>query len=130
MVNDSSGVDWYRAAPSGKRVRFSDTTRATPLLERGFYELRTQATAEGGGRPVAVNVDAAESDLAHVEPREVVAAATATAGPSGGASGTDTGTAAERERKQRVWWYLLIGAFLVLAAETMLSNRLSTAAAS
>ena len=112
-------------APSGKRVRFSDTTRAAPLLERGFYELRTQATAEGSGRPVAVNVDLAESDLAHVEPRELVAAVTATAGVSGGASGVAAGTAAERERGQRLWWYLLIGAFLVLAAETILSNRLS-----
>lgn len=117
-------------APSGKRLRFSDTTRAAPLVERGFYELRTQATTEGSGRPVAVNVDAAESDLSHVEPRELVAAVMATSGPASGASGTDTGTAAERERRQRVWWYLLIGAFLVLAAETMLSNRLSTAAAS
>lgn len=117
-------------SPSGKRIRFSDTTRATPLVERGFYELRTQATADGGGRPVAVNVDAAESELAHVEPREVVTAVMATAGAVAGATGTDAGTAAERERRQRVWWYLLIGAFLVLAAETLLSNRLSTAAAS
>ena len=112
-------------SPSGKRTRFSDTSHAATLAERGFYELRTQATAEGAGRPVAVNVDMAESDMAHMEPRELVAAATATAGAANGASTTDVGMAAERERSQRMWWYLLIGAFLVLAAETILSNRLS-----
>ena len=116
-------------SPSGKRVRFSDSLQAAALTERGFYELRTAATAEGSGRPVAVNVDLAESDLAHVEPRELVAAATAIAGPGGAPAGGDAATAAERERAQRVWWYLLVGAFLVLAAETMLSNRLSGAAA-
>lgn len=116
-------------SPTGKRVRFSDSVHAATLTERGFYELRTNATAEGSGRPVAVNVDPAESDLAHVEPRELVAAALATAGPASSASGADAGTAAERERGQRVWWYLLVGAFLVLAAETMLSNRLSGAIA-
>lgn len=112
-------------SPSGKRARFSDSTHASALLERGFYELRTQATADGAGRPVAVNVDMAESDMAHMEPRELVSAATATAGVAGGASGGEVGTAAERERNQRMWWYLLVGAFLVLAAETILSNRLS-----
>ena len=116
-------------SPTGKRVRFSDSVHAATLTERGFYELRTNATAEGSGRPVAVNVDPAESDLAHVEPRELVAAALATAGPASSASGADAGTAAERERGQRVWWYLLVAAFLVLAAETMLSNRLSGAVA-
>lgn len=111
-------------APSGRRTRFADTARATTLTERGFHELRGPATAEGGGRPIAVNVDLAESDLAHMEPNELVTAALASAGPPGSGSASEA-TAAERERSQRIWWYLLVGAFLVLAAETVLSNRLS-----
>jgi hypothetical protein len=112
-------------SPTGKRVRFTDSLRATSLLERGFYELRGPATAEGSGRAIAVNVDLGESDLSHMEPRELVAAALAGVGTGGGQATADAATAAEKERAQRVWWYLLIGAFLILAVETLLSNRLS-----
>ena len=34
----------------------------------------------------------------------------------------------ELERRQSLWWYLLIGVFLLLAGETVFSNRLSRAA--
>ena len=109
---------------SGKRSRLGDSTRAVALVERGFHELTTQATAEGSGRPIAVNVDPAESDLAHVDPAEVIAAATARSGPAASAA-ADGVTPEDRERGQRVWWYLLVGAVVVLAAETVLGNRLS-----
>jgi hypothetical protein len=36
-------------------------------------------------------------------------------------------TPQDQERRQKVWWYLLLGALLVMGAETMLSNRLSRA---
>jgi hypothetical protein len=75
-----------------------------------------------------VNVDLGESDLAHLEPRELVAAALASTAATGSSGAADSATPAERERAQRIWWYLLVGAFLVLAAETFLSNRLSGAA--
>ncbi|HVZ48440.1 MAG TPA: hypothetical protein VG916_06635, partial [Gemmatimonadaceae bacterium] len=116
-------------SPSGRRTRFSDSLRAAPLLERGFYELRGPNTAEGSGRAIAVNVDLAESDLAHLEPRELVAAALASSAVTNGGATPDMATPVEKERAQGVWWYLLIVAFLVLAAETILSNRLSRVAA-
>jgi hypothetical protein len=115
-------------SPSDRRFRFSDTVRASPLTEAGFYELRGPNTPAGSGRPVAVNVDLGESDLAHLEPRELVAAALASTAATGSSGAADSATPAERERAQRIWWYLLVGAFLVLAAETFLSNRLSGAA--
>jgi len=112
-------------SPTGKRTRFSDSLLATPLLETGFYELRGATTAEGSGRPIAVNVDLAESDLAHLDPEELVVAALASSETVPSQATGETATSAEKERAQRVWWYLLIGAFLALAAETILSNRLS-----
>lgn len=117
-------------SPSGARTRVSPdsqrTTQSIELLERGFYEVRGGATAIGAGRPIAVNVDLAESDLSHMDPAELVAAVTGR-GHGAGASSTAplTGTAEELERRQAIWWYLLLAALLLLAAETLLSNRLS-----
>ena len=61
-----------------------------------------------------------------MDPRELVAAATGRA-----VSDIDqrplaaAPTPAEAERRQAIWWYLLLAGILVLAAETILSNRLS-----
>lgn len=116
-------------SPSGERMRVSpDEPRPTvELRERGFYEVRGSATAIGAGRPVAVNVDLAESDLSHFDPAELVAAVTSRGerGATAGARAPFAGTAEELERRQAIWWYLLLAALLLLAAETLLSNRLS-----
>lgn len=126
-AGDAKGV-LTLVSPSGVRTRLNDSVHAAPLPERGFYELRGPATAEGSGRAIAVNVDPAESDLSRIEPAELVAAATANTGASVGGEQGDL-TTEERERQQRIWWYLLVAAVLVLGAETVLSNRLSAAAA-
>ena len=34
-------------------------------------------------------------------------------------------SAGDLERRQSVWWYLLVAAFLLLVGETVVSNRLS-----
>jgi len=116
-------------SPAGLRVRVAaDSLRPTiELRERGFYEVRGGATAIGAGRPVAVNVDLAESDLSHMDPAELVAAVTArdNRGASPSASAPFAGTAQDLERRQAIWWYLLLAALLLLAAETLFSNRLS-----
>jgi hypothetical protein len=116
-------------SPSGQRTRISPDSqpRSVELKERGFYEVRGGSTAIGAGRPVAVNVDLSESDQSHFDPAELVAAVTAR-GERSAARGNDAlfeGTAQELERRQAVWWYLLFGAVLLLAGETMFSNRLS-----
>jgi hypothetical protein len=116
-------------SPSGQRTRISPDSqpRSVELRERGFYEVRSGSTAIGAGRPVAVNVDLAESDLSHFDPAELVASVTARSerGANDPASAVFEGTAQELERRQAVWWYLLFAAVLVLAAETVFSNRLS-----
>jgi hypothetical protein len=116
-------------SPSGLRTRISpdSSPRSVDLRERGFYEVRSGSVAIGAGRPVAVNVDLSESDQSHFDPAELVAAVTAR-GERSAARGNDAvfeGTAQELERRQAVWWYLLFGAVLLLAGETMFSNRLS-----
>ena len=116
-------------APSGARTRVAgDSARPiVELVERGFYEVRGARTAIGAGRPVAVNVDLAESDLSHFDPAELVAAITARGARSEArAGGTEfTGTAEELERNQAIWWYLLLAGLLLLGAETLLANRMS-----
>jgi hypothetical protein len=116
-------------SPSGRRVRVSpDSQRTTvELRERGFYEVRSGGTAIGAGRPIAVNVDLAESDLSHMDPAELVAAITDrnSRGATTAANAPFLGTAEELERRQAIWWYLLLAALILLAAETLFSNRLS-----
>jgi hypothetical protein len=60
-----------------------------------------------------------------MDPREVVAAVSGR--PADGSSGTQTAemTDATREATQRVWWYMLFAAALFLAAETVVSNRVT-----
>ena len=113
--------------PSEDRVTVGSGGRAgfIELLEQGFYEVRDTDAADGTPVTVAVNVDLAESNLERVDPEELVATAT------GRATG-DRSVTAERElqpedleRRQTLWWFLLVGALGFLAAETVVSNRLS-----
>jgi hypothetical protein len=97
------------------------------LREQGFYELRGPNTPTGSGRPIAVNVDPIESDLSHVDPQDIVVAVTTANGQAQPGSELNASTPQDQERRQKVWWYLLLGALLVMGAETMLSNRLSKA---
>jgi hypothetical protein len=116
-------------SPSGERERLSagGANHLTTLREEGFYELRGPNTPVGSGRPIAVNVDPAELDLAHIDPRDVVTAVQAASAGTPAGAGTNTATPQDRERRQSVWWYLLLAALLLLALETTLSNRLSRA---
>ena len=93
----------------------------------GFYEVRPAA----GGPAVqvaAVNVDRAESDLAAMDPEELAAAVQRGGTGSEAARAEPALTTDERESRQGLWRYLLMAALLLLATETVLSNRLSSRA--
>ena len=112
-------------SPSGQRISLDpEGGDVVELVEQGFYELRGQATGAGPAATVAANVDLSESDLTPIDPKEVVAAV---GGRGSGAAGSGTAelSDATREATQRVWWYLLFGAAMFLAAETIVGNRLS-----
>jgi hypothetical protein len=96
------------------------------LEEQGFYELRT-AGDRSATIPLAVNVNLEESDLSRFEPVELVTSvANRGTGAAGGGDPRNL-TATEREKRQNLWWYLLALALVLMAAETMLGNRLSPA---
>ncbi len=119
-------------APSGARERLSASgaNHLATLREQGFYELRGPSTPVGSGRPIAVNVEPAESDLSHLDPQDVVVAVTPVAGQRQPGSDFSAGTPQDQEQRQKIWWYLLMGALFLMAVETALSNRLSRATAS
>lgn len=113
-------------APGGDRLPM-ETSRPLALEEPGFYELRDQRTGDRGAL-VAVNVDPAEAAQDPFDPMELVASVS---GPRTGAARAEAAvplTLSERERQQSAWWYLLVIAFLVLTAETVMSNRFYRAA--
>jgi hypothetical protein len=103
------------------------------LAEQGFYEIRPPGRSDLRPVAVAVNVDPAEADLAPLDAAEVEAALLVGSGGDAVATGADgTGTAGaaalrreDREKRQSLWRWLLVGAFGLLALETILSNRLS-----
>jgi hypothetical protein len=117
-------------SPAGRRVRLHPrgSDHLAELHEAGFYELRDAATAIGSGRPIAVNVDPAESDLSHLDPQELIAAVSNRGADAASAAVAVSASPEDAERRQKIWWYLMAGALLLLAAETLLSNRLSRTA--
>lgn len=119
----STRGDTIVVAPSGTRVSVDSEDGAIELNEQGFYDVRTPGAGPDSAITLASNVDLNESDLTSMDPRELSAAV------AGGAQ--TPGTAAARPsdeaeaQAQRLWWYLLVAGGLLLAGETLLSNRLS-----
>ena len=104
---------------------------ALRLDRRGIWEIRPPGQRPDHPPALAVNVDVAESDLARLDVEAFQAAvggaAALTAGP-GAPEGTEEEAEVageDFERSQAFWRYLLAAAFLLMASETMLSNRLS-----
>jgi hypothetical protein len=113
-------------APSGDRSLLSrdEGRHLITLEEQGYYELRLPGDERGDPASLAVNLDLAESDLSSLDPEELEAAVRYRGGdPARAASAA--WTPEDQERRQNIWWYLLVAAFLLLAVETLLSNRLS-----
>jgi len=122
-------------APGGGSILLpaGDGPRYLELKEQGFYEVRPPGTNEPRPLTLAVNVDRSESDLSTMDPDEL-AAAVAPREPTvqvGSASGI-VGEVAnkDRERRQSLWRFLLVAAFILLVTETALSNWLSRVAGS
>ncbi len=116
--------------PSGDRITQSGAGQGNEglleLSQQGVYEVRWSGAAAGRPEAIAVNLDPVESDLTPLAPRELVAAVTGRATPTSAQPAVAPEmTREEAERRQGLWWYLLMTGLLLLAAETVISNRLS-----
>lgn len=112
------------ADPAGRSEKLADGTPGIELEQAGFYD----ATRRSGSREaVAVNVDAAESDLTWLRQEELVAAVRP-------AQGAPAGTAALSPREdgaRQSWWRLaLLSLVLLMAFEGLLANTRGQKAAS
>jgi hypothetical protein len=128
--DEASGreFDLVITSPSSKKIVLPKTEERAllPLEEQGFYEVRRAGMGAAASSSVAVNLDTAESDLSRLDPEELVAAVTFRETGIAGAGAEGTGDTREaQEGRQGYWWFLLAGALLLLASETLLSNRLS-----
>ena len=119
------GTDFVLEAPRGPRAPLGALSGTVALDEPGFYTLRA-LNAERAPQAVAVNVDPAEADLTPLD----VEAFRASIAPVGAGEAGGVGEAGERlsplerERRQGLWWYLVIAAAALALGETFLSNRL------
>jgi hypothetical protein len=115
--------------PSGAQTKLGEGgSPSIRLDEQGFYSVRMQGTGERRPFAVAVNLDPAESDLTPMEPNEFVTSATgrpAAITAMGQSLEHPELTPQDVEKKQRLWWYLLLAGALALFGEALLSNRLS-----
>jgi hypothetical protein len=124
-VRKPSGV---AVSPSGAQKTLGEGgTPSVELEEQGFYSVRLGGTGERRPFVAAVNLDPAESDLTPMEPNEFVGTATGRAGitASGQSLEHPDMTPEDMEKRQTIWWFLLVGAAIALLAEAVLSNRLS-----
>ena len=112
-------------APSGARVSVETEDGALELGEQGFYDVRTQGAGADSATVLASNVDLTESDLTPLDPRELLAAVSGRADGRPAGLGEPRPTDDAQAQAQRLWWYLLVAGGLLLAAETLLANRLS-----
>jgi hypothetical protein len=111
--------------PSGNRLPVNgDGSEVIELSEQGFYELRGDTNSTGEMAVVAANVDPAEADLTAMDPQDIVAASSGESQSDGEQPSAAPQTPETRERGQRLWWYALLLGVGLLAAETVVSNRL------
>jgi aerotolerance regulator-like protein/VWA domain-containing protein len=125
-----SRADRIIVTPSGERISQSSMGEGNEglleLTEQGIYEIRGATATTGRPEAIAVNLDAAESDLNPMDPRELVAAVTGHASPVNvQPEQPQEMTREEAEKRQSLWWYLLLAGVGLLAAETAIANHLS-----
>lgn len=117
--------------PGGGSVPLGGGESVLKLDRRGIWEIRPPGQRPDHPLALAVNVDVAESDLTQLDVEAFQAAVGGAATLVDGGGGSGDGEAAadiageDFEKSQAFWRYILAAVFLLMASETMLSNRLS-----
>ncbi len=121
------GVAYVAVSPLGNRLRIGGTLGEPALVpsEAGIYEVRPAGAPGARPRLVAVNIPGRELDLARFDPTRLTHSVSAAAEAPTGVGTAAEASLAERERKQSVWWYLLLIAATLLVLESVLAHRLS-----
>lgn len=122
-----SRADRIVVTPGGERLRYgAGESSILELNEHGAYEIRTSESSSARPERIAVNLDPSESDLAAMDPGELVAAATGRAAQQTSTAAAPAEVAPEdAEKRQNLWWYLLFVGLGLLVAEAVWANRLS-----
>ncbi len=125
----TAAAEYVVMSPTGARLPVAVGERAgfIDLTEQGVYEVHDANAAEERPLILAVNVDLVEADLSTVDPEELASMVTGRVGGDRTAAAGPARVipAEDLERRQSVWWYLLVAAALLFVAETLVSNRLS-----
>ena len=113
--------------PSGTRLNEVKTTSGGDLLltarEPGFYRLRYDSAPDFA----AVDTDGAEGDFTKLDFAEFMSGVTGGAGSAEGSEANKNVSNDEIEGRQKVWWSLLLVAFLLLLTESVLARRTKVA---
>ncbi|MCC7044208.1 MAG: BatA domain-containing protein [Acidobacteria bacterium] len=123
----AGGVRGVVVAPSGQQVTLgAGGAESIQLTEQGFYSVRVAGTGDRRPYVVAVNLAPEESDLASIAPEAFLSNVT---GRPSATAGTPMDleplTPTDMEKRQSIWWFLLVAGLMALLAEAALSNRLS-----
>jgi hypothetical protein len=126
----AEGLDQVALTPSGGSIPLpaDEGPRYLPLDEHGFYTVRRPGSEPERPFVMAVNVDLDESNLARIDPEELVAQISAqTAAPESGPSLTQAAELQreDQERRQSLWRWILVAALGLFVLETVLSNLAS-----
>jgi hypothetical protein len=126
------GISGVVVSPSGRQLTLGGSgVPSIELAEQGFYSVRLPGMGDRRPFSVAVNLDPAESDLTVLAPGDLLAAATgqsASAGPVGPSLEQTEVTPADMEKRQSLWWFLLVAGLGLLLTEAVVANRLSKGA--
>jgi len=109
--------------PGGRHQALRAGTPARLVLaDRGFYAVR-RADGREGEPVLAANVPPSEADPARVVPEQVALALVSdSTGPRVAQAGlTDP---SDRERGQRIWWYILAAVLVLFAVESAVAHRM------
>jgi hypothetical protein len=125
----ASGMSGVAVSPSGQQLTLggSGGAQSIELAEQGFYAVRLAGMGNQRPYAVAVNLAPAESDLAGIPPAELLSTTTTgqtAASPGQSLEATDI-SPADMEKKQSLWWFLLVAGIVLLLGEAVLANRLS-----
>jgi hypothetical protein len=108
--------------PSGRELRLAGGAGVLPLAEPGFYE----AHVSGGGVRSLIIAANARTEESKLESLDVDAFLAAIHRPATGQGRPNVQqTQAAPSPYDNIWWFVLLACILLLALETLVSNRLS-----